>query len=250
MKRLKRAVSLLAIGAGVLVTGQANALELGTPATDHPYRSAQNFALELRFGPYYPNVDDEPGLNGTPFKDRFGDKARVYVGLEVDWQAFRIPHLGTLGPGVSVGMVSMSRDATTVSGRPSGDEYTLKIYPFTLDAVLRADVLWRDMGFPIVPYGKLGVGYALWRSSNSGGTSSADGISGKGSTWGPHGAIGAAFALDALDKGASRNMDNATGINNTYVYFEMYWLNLTGIGQTNALYVGTNSWVMGLTFEF
>lgn len=247
---MKKTVSLLALAAGLLGAGRADAIELGTPATEHPYRSAQNFALELRFGPYYPNIDDEPGLSGRPFFDRFGDKARVYVGLELDWQAFRIPHLGTLGPGLSVGQVSMSRDATTVSGRPSGDEYTLKIYPFTLDAVLRADVLWRDMGFPIVPYAKVGLGYALWRSSNSGGTSSLDGIAGKGSTWGPHGAIGAAFALDALDRGASRNMDNATGINNTYVYFETYWLNLTGIGQTNALYVGTNSWVMGLAFEF
>ena len=84
MKRLNRAVSLLAVGAGLLAAGRADALELGTPASDHPYRSAQNFALELRFGPYYPNVDDEPGLNGTPFKDRFGDKSCVYVGLELD----------------------------------------------------------------------------------------------------------------------------------------------------------------------
>ena len=62
------------------------AIELGTPAQQHPFRSAQNFALELRFSPYYPAVDDEPGLNGTPFKDRFGENARLAIGLEFDWQ--------------------------------------------------------------------------------------------------------------------------------------------------------------------
>ncbi len=43
--------------------------------------------------------------------------------------------------------------------------------------------------------------------------------------------------------------DAPTGAPAERVY-RIDWLNLTGIGQTNALYVGTNSWVMGLTFEF
>jgi len=230
--------------------GEAQAIELGTPAQEHPFRSAQNFALELRFSPYRPDVDKEPGLTGTPFKDRFGDNPRLYVGLELDWQTLRIPHVGTIGPGLGVGTVSMSRSATTVSGRPSGDEYSLDIYPFYLAAVLRADTFWRDMGIPIVPYGKLGLGYGIWRSSNSGGTSSVNGIKGKGGTLGTHVAIGAAFALDALDSGASRNMDNATGINNTYFYAEYYWLTLNGVGQSNPLYVGTDTWAMGMAFEF
>jgi hypothetical protein len=144
----------------------------------------------------------------------------------------------------------MTRDATTLSGKESGDTYSLRIYPFTLDAVLRVDTLWRNLGFPIVPYAKAGVGYALWRASNSGGTAEANGVSGKGSTWGPHVALGAAFALDVLDQGASRNMDNATGINNTYVYVEYYWLELTGVGQSHPLHVGTRTWAAGLAFEF
>jgi hypothetical protein len=45
-------------------------------------------------------------------------------------------------------------------------------------------------------------------------------------------------------------MDNATGINNTYVYFEYYALALNGIGQDSPLRVGTTSWAMGLPFEF
>lgn len=244
------------LGAGVLlaglgVSGEASAFEFGTPAQNHPFRSAQNFALEIRFSPYYPAVDDEPSLNGaTPFKNRFGDNPRLAFGLEFDWQIFRIPYIGTIGPGLGASLVGMSRPATTVSGRPSGDEYSLDIYPFYLTGVLRADGLWHEAGVPLVPYGKLGLGYGLWRASDGGGTSNAGGIAGKGGTLGTHMALGLAFALDAIDSGSSRNMDNAIGINNTYFYAEYYWLNLNGIAQDNVLYVGTSTYAMGLAFEF
>lgn len=252
MKRHHRLLftSLAAVAFGALVTRDAAAIELGTPAHEHPYHSAQNFALELRFSPYRPQVDEEPGLKGKPYEAAFGDKPRLYIGLELDWQAFRIPYVGTIGPGLGVGSVSMSRTATTKSGRESGDEYSLTIYPFYAVGVLRADALWYDRGFPLVPYAKLGLGYGIWRASNTGGTSEAQGVSGKGSTWGTHVALGVSFALDSIDSGATRNMDNAIGINNTYVYFEYYSLDLNGLGQDKALYVGSTSWAMGLAFEF
>jgi hypothetical protein len=236
----------------MLVAADARALEFGTRAQEHPYRSAQNFALELRFSPYRPQVDDEPSLNGlTPFRDSFGSNPRLAIGIEFDWQMFRIPYVGTLGPGLGASMVSMSRNARTLRGGPSGDEYGLSIYPFHLVAVLRADAVWRDFGFPIVPYGKIGMGYALWRATDTGETASSVNVSGKGSSYGLHVALGAAFTLDAIDKGASRNMDNATGINNTYFYFEYYSSMLnSSFAQDVALRVGTSTWAMGLAFEF
>ena len=241
----------LAAAALILTASDASAVELGTPATEHPFRTAQNFALEIRVSPYYPQVDDDPKLNGAkPFENNFGNKARVLLSLELDWQTFRIPHLGTIGPGVGVGSVSMSRSVETVTGRTSGDETSLSIYPFWGVAVLRADVLWRDYGFPLVPYAKGGLGLGIWRASNSAGTARQDGVTGKGKSWGTNFALGVGFALDAIDKGASRNMDNATGINNTYVFLEAYWLTLDGIGQSKALHVGTSTWSMGLAFEF
>ena len=144
---MKRSLVLHTLGAlaaaGVLLgASDARAVELGTPATEHPFRTAQNWALEIRVSPYYPQVDDDPKLNGqTPFANNFGDKARVLIAFELDWQTFRIPHLGTIGPGIGVGSVSMSRDVVTTTGRTSGDSTTLAIYPFWGVAVLRADVL-------------------------------------------------------------------------------------------------------------
>lgn len=245
--------SWLAAGAALAVMGfatDADAIELGTPASEHPYRSKQNFALELRFSPYTPQVDDEPGLTGKPFDQAFGTKPRLYFGLELDWQTLRIPHVGTVGPGLGVGITTMSRHVQTVTGRASGDETSLTIYPFTAVGVLRGDVLWRDLGVPIIPYAKVGLGLGLWRASNTGGTSEANGVKGKGASWGTDIAIGASLVLDALDRGASINMDNATGINTTSLFFEYYWLSLDGLGQSHALYVGTASWAAGLAFEF
>lgn len=240
----------LTVGA-LFVSSKASAIELGTPATERPFRSAQNFAFELRLSPYMPNVDEEPGLSGEPFKQSFGDKPRVFIGLEFDWQTFRIPYVGTIGPGLGVGTVSLSRQSMTATNRPSGDDYGLTIYPIYLAAVLRVDAFWRGAGLPIVPYGKLGGAVGLWTASNGAGTArSTDGVKGSGATLGTHLALGIGFPLDFLDSGASRNMDNAVGINTTFLFAEYYWLGLNGLGQENALYVGTNTWAAGLGMEF
>ncbi len=245
---MKHVVGMMVATCASLLAVDAGAMELGTRATQRPYRSAQHFALELRFSPYRPQVDDDPKLTGRPFESAFGTTPRLFVGLELDWQTFRIPHVGTIGPGLGVGYVGMSQTVrTVVTDRQSGDETSLAIYPMWAVAVLRADALWRDFGFPIVPYGKAGFGMAFWRASNTGVTSSEGNVSGKGHTLGTNFALGAAFALDALDRGASRNFDTATGVNNSYVYVEAYWLSLQG---TNALRVGTNTWAAGLAFEF
>lgn len=237
--------------AGVLLAeSDAHAFELGSPASEHPYRSAQDFALELRFSPYYAQVDDDPSLQGKPLEKNFGTAPRLFVSFEVDWQTLRIPHLGTLGPGVGLGYVAMSRSVQTVTGRQSADETQLTVIPIWGVAVLRADVFWRELGIPFVPYGKAGLGLGVWRASNSAGTATQDNVSGKGTSWGTNVALGVALALDALDLGASRNMDNATGINNTYIFAEAYWLTLDGLAQKNALHVGTNTWSAGLAFEF
>lgn len=257
---MRLCIATLAGVASVLVASSASAL--GTPPSEHPYRSAQNFALELRFGPYYPDVDSEPALEAAgarPFEQSFGTKDRLLIGIEFDWQIFRIPRVGTIGAGIGVGYSTMSRDATTTSGRPSGDSMSLEVFPLTAVAVLRADTFWRDYGFPFVPYGKVGVGYALWRASNTGGTASfertnADGttsaVKGRGGSLGTNLGAGVMFALDVFDRGASRNMDNATGINGTYLFAEYYWMNLTGFGSDSTLRVGTNTWTAGLAFEF
>ena len=61
-------------------------------------RVAANAAFEFRIGRYRPNVDNE-FQTAAPYEQTFGNKSRYSIGFEVDWQALRIPYLGTLGPG-------------------------------------------------------------------------------------------------------------------------------------------------------
>jgi hypothetical protein len=237
-----------------LVAGAALCWHASAAAQDRSTRfdSPQNFAFELRFSPYKPNIDDEPGLGGkTPYRDTFGDAFRVLPALEFDWQALRIPHLGTLGLGVSVGYTSMSAKAKlTGSGTDSAEDTTLEVFPMYAVAVLRADVLARDFRVPLVPYAKAGIGYAPWRAYGPNGTARTDaGAVGKGQSFGLHLAAGLALQLDVFDRASARALDEAVGINHSYLYAEYFVANLNNFGGT-ALRVGTNAFAFGLAFEF
>ena len=219
------------------------------------YASPQRFALELRFSPYVPQIDEEPGLRGKPYERTFGTMPRLMFGGEFDWQAFRIPHFGSVGPGLGIGYTNMSDTARLLRDNSlSGDDTSLDIWSTYLAAVLRVDAPWRELSIPFVPYAKAGLGLGLWRAGNTGGTSEAKvgtgTVSGKGYTFGTHVALGLALALDFLDRSSAINLDQAVGINNTYFYAEYYLSMLNGIGQTNPLRVGANTWAMGLAFEF
>ena len=223
---------------------------------EHGIHSPQHFAFELRFSPYTNNIDSDPALNGaTPYKTAFGTAPRFFAGAEIDWQALRIPHLGSLGPGASAGYTVASDPAQFTEMHDgtfeSGETTTLAILPMALMAVLRVDVLWRDVGIPIVPYAKLGIAYALWRASNTLGTSSFEGVSGKGHSWGVHYAAGLALNLNPFDPYAAQNFDDSLGVNGTYLFAEWTRDDFNGLGfQSHPLRVGSSNWTFGLAFEF
>jgi hypothetical protein len=218
--------------------------------------SPQNFAAEIRFAAFSPEVDSDPNLGGkTPYKDTFGSNPRLEVSFEFDWQALRIPHLGTIGPGVSAGYTKASDPALFQQEHNgtfvSGEQTTLEIFPFYGVLVLRADVLWREAGIPLVPYGKIGLGYALWNASNTLGTSHAQGISGEGSSFGTQVALGLAFNLNPFDIYAAQNFDDSLGVNNSYIFAEWTRSDLDGsLSQKDVLRVGGTGWTFGLAFEF
>ena len=220
--------------------------------------SPQDFAFELRGSLFSPDIDSDPALGGaTPYRDVFGKKKRWLIGAEFDWQAIRIKHVGTLGPGLGVFYTKMSdfafrKDPPT---ERSGDDTSLEILPIYAIAVLRVDALSRELHVPLVPYGKFGLGVGLWRAMNTTGVSrytDANGTTqkGLGATWGLHAAGGLAFDLNFLDPSAARSFDASMGVNHTYIFAEytLFWLN--GLAQQGALRVGGGAWTFGLAFEF
>jgi hypothetical protein len=218
--------------------------------------SPQNFALELRFGPYYPDVDGDPALGGrTPFNDIFGDSKRFYIGVEFDWQALRIPYVGVIGPGIGWGYTSASAKAPLADGSGlSGEDTSLTVMPMHLSAVLRADEIMRRFDVPIVPYAKLGLGFATWSASNSNGpshypTDPMTSVLGRGTTWGVHFALGGMLCLNFFDERAAARLDESTGVNHAYVFGE--WMNarLDGLGSRPQMHVGSSTWVLGLALD-
>jgi hypothetical protein len=219
-----------------------------------PYKyagSPQNFAFELRFSPYRPAVDSAPGLTGAPFSRTFGDNPRLMVSAEFDWQALRIRHFGSLGPGLTAGYTSFARPAYfTGSNTTSAQKTNFEVAPFLLQAVLRVDVLATDLGIPIVPYAKAGIGAGYWRAYGADGTTTVNNKSAKGVSFGPSYAVGAAFLLDFLDRTTAASADEASGINNTYLFGEFWGAELSNFGSTKAMHVGDRTFALGLAFEF
>ncbi len=245
------------------VAGAALALAVTAPAraaeSDFPkkHESKQWFAFELRFAPYWPQIDSQPGLTGTPYQTVFGTMPRLLVAGEIDAQLLRIPHFGSLGPAFSFGYTQMSAPAP-FANQPglSAENTNLEVFPMYLAAVLRVDVLMRDLRVPIVPYVKLGLAMTLWRSFTDAGTSSyPNPVTGQtdnafGATWGEQIAVGGMLNLDWIDRRAAVSLDDATGINHTYLFGEWMFANLDNFGSSKGLRVGTNTFCGGLAFEF
>jgi len=210
--------------------------------------SKQEAAFELRFGRYVPEVDDQ--LDTRPFHDTFGNRNRYMFGAELDWQLLRVPHLGSIGPGIGWGLTKFAAHARFTNGSGISPEDTrLWIMPAYLVGVLRADVFPREFKIPLVPYAKLGMGYALWWSSDGNRSATADGKKGKGASYGLTYALGAMFLLDVLDPDDAASADGLVGINNSYVFGEWFRPQLDGFGKNNVLDISSSSWVLGIALE-
>lgn len=220
--------------------------------------SSQLFAFELRFGQYFPEVDDKPGLGKDkagklPYSSVFGhdDEGKAlsndqfYFGFELDYLPFRIPYVGAIGPGFGWGFTHTSAKSN-ISGtkQVSGTDTAFTIMPMHLSAVVRFDELMRRTGVPIVPYGKLGLGLGVWMGSPV-----PSEYTGTGATWGMHYALGGMLALNFLDPRSAARLDETTGVNHAYVFGEFMRANLNGLAATPTMYLGSTSWVAGLAVD-
>jgi hypothetical protein len=215
-------------------------------------RSPQRWGIELRLGPYTPDVDSEFKGAATPHRDYFGTKKRLRFQFGGEFQFFHA--FGTLAAGASAGYFKESGHAFIQdSMTPSEDKTTFTLWPLTASLNYRFDVLQRRLRVPFVPYGKIGLTYTFWSITN-GNSMTASSLNpegkGRGGTPGWLAAAGLAFNLGVLDPSAARGFDEESGVNNTYLFFELEHFDASGLGRKNALVVGDDSWVGGLMFEF
>lgn len=206
-------------------------------------------ALEIRFGPYRPRVDEGVPA-GRPYSQAFGDATRYMVGGEVDWQPLHIPHVGSLGIGGMFGYTKATANAKFSDGSgDSAEETTFSMWLLGALAVARIDVLARETWVPLVPYLKVGPAAGFWSAGNGSGTVTVDGVEGKGRTFGMFYAIGGMFMLDAIDRQAAKTFAAEQGVKHTYFFLEYTMAELRGLGQTTAMHVGDRTWTLGLAME-
>jgi hypothetical protein len=239
------------------------------------YESSQRFAIELKFGPYTPNIDASPGLKGaTPFSDLFnpaGTKGkppwRLLSTVEFDVQLLH--KFGSLGIGVTTGYYRRTThsfqfaNAATMTGCQvgscvrSGDQTALNILPLSALAVYRFDWLAHRYRVPLVPYFKIGLAYDVWWIENGGGTLSTTNISTPQKTYSSWGGTfgwvlnpGLAFLLDIIDPSAARTIDAELGINHTYLFCELNYADISGFGAPNQMVLSDVALNAGIAFEF
>lgn len=227
------------------------ALFVLAPAAAQGYvPSPQYGAFEIKFGPYRPNVDEEPGLTGTPYADTFGGRENMLLTtLELDWQFLRVPGV-SFGVGGSFGfMQEYTRALTVDTGQPSSDYTVLNVMPFAVLAVIRVDVFADYLRVPLVPYFKAGINWYLWWVLGAGETIESGGTMG----WQLN--PGIAFRLDSFDPMSARTFDNESGFNHSFIFFELLVAGVEGFGRDGYMYLSPNNWgsstfQIGLGLEF
>jgi hypothetical protein len=212
-------------------------------------RSPQNFAFEVRFGQYPPRIDNHVG--GAPYRTIFGQKKRWQGGAELDWQAFRLRKVFSVGPALGFAYTSSTAKApiSDGSGQRSAQDTTLNILPLYALGVLRLDVLAERTLVPLAPYGKLGFGYAFWWSTD-GEKGARDGnIVGRDTSYGLAFALGLMVRLDWLDREDAASADASLGLNHSGLFIEWFHADLSGFGSADVMDVGSSTWVAGVTLE-
>ena len=237
-------------------------LVLFVPAVSSAYvPSPQYGALEIKFGPYFPNVDENPTVDGM-YARHLGNDRMFLTTIELDWQFYRVPGV-SFGVGGSLGfMQGYDKAEVEGTGETSSDYNVLNVMPFALLAVVRIDALADLVGVPLVPYLKMGLAWYLWWTLHAGKIGEFDNPDPEGEnekavggTLGWQFNFGLAFRLDWLDEMSARTFDNEVGVNHSYLFFEFLVARIEGFGRNEYMWLspknfGHATFQAGLCLEF
>lgn len=214
--------------------------------------SPRSQQIEFKFGPYTPDIDDE---GGSFYSTVFG-KPMFMFRFQYDYQFWQ--EVGSLAAGFEVGYGSVTGNGFLEgTSTESSDETRLQMVPMALTLSYHLDILplWYDV--PLVPYAKVGIDYNIWWITDGTGDTAeyADPVAGKiftgaGDTWGFHVAAGLKILLDAFAPKMAQTFDNEIGVNNSYLFAEFFYANISDFGSNDSIQLGTITGLFGLAFEF
>jgi hypothetical protein len=216
-------------------------------AADWPWESPAppvfqppDWGFELGLSLYRPAVDSEFGNGVHPFADTFGSSRHLLSEVEVD--RYLSHRYGTWGVGLRSGYYKVTGAAFLADGiTRSGDETALRLIPFSLSSLFRADRIPGLKRVPLMPYLKAGLDGVVWTASRTGGSGSHTGF-----TPGWHLAAGVAIGLNFLGLGS---LNPGALADPCALFFEWDYAAINGLGLDSSLHVGDSTWFAGVMFD-
>jgi hypothetical protein len=230
--------------------------------------SPQRFALEIKFGPYLPDVDARyQGAGFGPYATIYGrtddygvttgaPRKGVFSVFSFEWQFVHVG--GPISLGTSIGYFRDSANALIDepveegdSTRSAADKTMFHVIPLTVLLGYRFELLADRFRVPLVPYARGGIAHGFWIEKKGGElvTNSA-GQQSRGSSWGWQLNLGLMLRLDFIERAAAVDLDRMTGINHTYLFGEWQFSRLNSFGSDKAMSIGDDTFLVGLAMEF
>jgi len=205
-------------------------------------------SFELGAQTYRPDIDSEfttsPGPyetifgGGRGFMFQFGFSRALYTGVGSLELGLRTGFFRDSGKGVESG---------TVPPVLSGDDTTFNVVPTGLALTYRFDWLAERWNVPLAPYGRATLErYNWWVTDGSGSWVQ------EGATNGWSVAAGVGLLLDFFDPMLAREFDMDSGVNHTYLFFEVTKSSVDDFGSSKSWNLSDEkvSLGFGLLFAF
>ncbi len=202
--------------------------------------SERTLGFSLTFGNYRPSeIDKEEGLTQKPYKEIFNDKSELMFKTGLDYDIFQ--SLGTLSIGGTTGFWQVVGKGiynySGVSTEKSSDTTVFNILPVELNMIYKFDYYANHTNFPLVPYIKGGFDYYIFWITDSHGdvsryqASENKTFEGYGGKTGYHYSGGMMFLLDWIDRETAADFDMDFGVNNSYLFIEIFQSIINGFGS-------------------
>ncbi|MFT3914609.1 MAG: MXAN_2562 family outer membrane beta-barrel protein [Anaeromyxobacteraceae bacterium] len=205
-------------------------------------------SFEFGMGPYRPDLDAAlaPSSNDPAYQLVFGSTRRYAFRTGVSYALLQ--RAGTLEVGLRSGWFRASaKGIVATTGARSGDPTTFNVVPTSLTLTWRADFIPEHLPIPLAPYVRVAAERYNWWITNGAGN-----MAKKGATNGWSATAGLAFSLNVIDPTLAREMDTDSGVNTTYLYFDVTKAKIDDLGSKTSWDLSPASlmWSAGVLLSF
>jgi len=187
-------------------------------------------SLELGAQTYHPDIDSEFATSPGPYDTVFGG-GRGFL-FQLGFYRALYTQVGSLELGFRTGYFRDAGKAIVTGSSPpapSGDETTFNVVPTSLALTYRFDWLVERWNIPFTPYGRAALERFNWWVTDGTGSWVEQGAT---NGWSITGGVG--LLLDFFDAQLARELDMDSGVNHTYLYFEVTHSSVDDFGSSKS----------------